>query len=486
MKLKILLWLAVVLSFSRTNGSGAVDPIQIQFELMARAYSHFSLNIIVKNQPLRFRPPMGADNTATNAFAAEQEQVRLVKELGTWTDDRDALAALLKHADPKGRTLALGALFLREDGRDLPLIASLINDPAPTFPNLHASMNSRPGPPAMSEVESPQTVGEVAQAMLAYCGVPHDDRQVGIGYGGLDKRTGITTNDFADYWKKYEGREYSASWFAVKMKRATRLTDPIPQEAQPDIERVLAQMKSLPMPDCVWTRLYVMAPGDNELLAATKNLGPATLMRFLQRQKISDDPDLLMDKNNGQFDQISRFILGNADQLLRPEDADALLACEKVERDGSGVNPAWFIGAALVQPARASEILRGALAETAQSQLAGTLWRIRGAAELDFLVNWLYSVLPTAIEPWHQPEEFLRTVQGAARPDTKQLLIALIQHPRFDYTDWTTLKGLLQIVNASRATPLVDERGIYGAEPGGGLPDKKTEMCRWRNLLRHE
>ena len=52
-------------------------------------------------------------------------------------------------------------------------------------------------------------------------------------------------------WQKYAGREYSASWFMVKMKRATRQITPIQPEYRPDIQRVLAEMKALPTPDRV-------------------------------------------------------------------------------------------------------------------------------------------------------------------------------------------------------------------------------------------
>jgi hypothetical protein len=93
---------------------------------------------------------------------------------------------LLKHPDPKVRTLALGAIFQREDGRDLPLIASLINDSALTFPNLHNVIGSGGGPQPLSEFEDSQTVGYVAQAMLAFWGVPHDGRPVGSGLGALN------------------------------------------------------------------------------------------------------------------------------------------------------------------------------------------------------------------------------------------------------------------------------------------------------------
>jgi hypothetical protein len=81
------------------------------------------------------------------------EQLRLGKELRELSGDQNSLVALLQHPDPKVRTLALGAIFEREDGRDLPSIATLINDSAPTFPNLLESLNQQAGPRALAELE---------------------------------------------------------------------------------------------------------------------------------------------------------------------------------------------------------------------------------------------------------------------------------------------------------------------------------------------
>jgi WD40 repeat protein len=515
MKSKLILCLALVLSgilpsVYQVQSADATNPTRVRLERMAETYGHFSLTAVIHNRALRLWPPMEEIMAATNSLgiwkrgtnALAAEPLHLVGELRELSGNRDALAELLKLPSPKVRTLALGAIFQREDGRDLPLIASLINDPAPTFSNLHESVNSMGGPRPVSEVENQQSVGDVAQAMLAFWGVSHEGQPVGMEFGR--PATSITTDDFAEYWKKYAGRQYAASWFMVKMKRATRQTTPIQPEYKPDIQRVLAEMKALPMPDRKWTQLYVLAPEgwfefekdnfvatDGELIAMIKKISPESLLHFLQRKNVSDDPDLLMDKDNQEFVRMSNFILRHADQLLRPEDADALLACEYTEHDSGGVNPAWAIGAALVQPARAGEILHDALAhetrsyETAAGTLAGALWQIRGPAEMDFLVNWFYNVLPTASEPMHQPVAFLWGVQAAARPDTKQLIAALVKDSRFDYTDWDTLTELLKIVNASRSTPLVKERDIYDAQPNG-LLDDRIVLASWRNLLRRK
>ena len=500
MKLRLVLSFALVLSRVGFDCFGqqaisADDSIPLRLATMARTTSHFSLTVLVANRPLRLWEQM-EDVTSptgrTNSLAAGQ--LRLAKELRALSGDRAALAALLKHADPKIRTLALSAIFQREDGRDLPLIATLINDSAETFPALQESMSSVGGSP----IEPTQSVAHVAQAMLAFWGVLRDGRQVGM-FGREGELAGLSTSDFAEYWKKYEGREHSASWFAVKMKRATRRTTPIQPEYRADIQRVVDEIRALPMPTRSWTQLYVLCPDswfldsssrlatDEELITSAKALGQETLLRFLQRLPVTDDPDLRTDKANDALQPIKNFILYHAGELLRPEDADALLACEKSERTKSGVSPVWSIGAASVQPARAGEILRAALARETRSyvdaagQLAGAMWRIRGAEEIDFLADWFF----TAAEPMPQPEAFLWIVGAAGRSDTRELLAALVKHPRFEFTDWTTLKEILKITNADRPTPLVNQEDIYGARTGD-LVDQKLVLATWRNKLSRE
>lgn len=504
MRTKFIIGLALCLG-GLVPAAFADEPTSARFEQMATNYSHFSLETIIKNRPLRLWGEFEEPKPGTGGLGRwlpnplVEEQNRLVQELRSLDGDRAALAKLLKHPDARVRTLALGALFQREDGHDLPLLAGLIDDPAFTYTNLHDSMSQGGGPPPLSEVENTLTVGQVAREMLAYWGVAHDGQTVRMGYGdGFD--AGITKNDFAAYWQKYAGRDYAASWFAVRMKRATRQTDPIQPDYRADIDRVIADMRALPAADGRWIQFYVLAPGnqftgglvpDDDLIALAKAIGPDALLRFLQRQPVCADPDLRLDQDDGLFVGISNFILDHADKLLRPEDCDAVLACQYVMHDSGGVNPAWVIGASLAQPARAGVLLHDALAhetrtyETAAGELAGALWRIRGPAELYFLVNWFYTVLPSSSELMHQPVAFLWGVQRAARPDTKELMAALVKEPRFDQTDWPTLVEILKIVNQGRPTPLVAERDIYNAQPNG-LADVHRVYPDWRNRLRHE
>lgn len=154
MKAKIILCLAlmlsgVLLSAVQADGGKADSATRMRLEQMAQTYSHFSLTVVVHNRPLRLASAMELASATTNGIhilkpgtnVLAAEQLRLVKELRELSGDQNSLVVLLQHPDPKVRTLALGAIFEREDGRDLPSIATLINDSAPTFPNLHESLN---------------------------------------------------------------------------------------------------------------------------------------------------------------------------------------------------------------------------------------------------------------------------------------------------------------------------------------------------------
>jgi len=163
MNLKLLLGLALILggglfATTQAQSADAKDTTRIRLEQMATNYSHFSLEAVIRNRPLRLWGVMAKTQSGdSRPFVWKPnplvgEQARLVQELRSVDGDRPALATLLKHPDPKVRTLALGALFQREDGRDLPLLAGLIDDPALTFTNLHESMSQMGGPQPMAEV----------------------------------------------------------------------------------------------------------------------------------------------------------------------------------------------------------------------------------------------------------------------------------------------------------------------------------------------
>jgi hypothetical protein len=484
-------WLAGFLVISTFTIPVRAQSLQAQFERMAKDHSHFPLEAVVQHRIVTIWDSEPDGDPAYRALA--DEQVKLINELQAASFDLPALEPLLKSPDPRIRTLAIGAIFQREEGRDLPLIATLIGDPAQTFPDFHRSMSSMGGPRPLAEMVNPQTVGDVVQAMLHYWNVPHDGGPSGEGFPPISEQ------DFKQYWKIYEGRAYSASWFAVSMKRATRQATPQQPQYVTDTERVLGELRALAQPDRSLIELYVLTDSkvasDAYLISEARQLGPETLVSFLQRKPVSSDPALHFydhsnspanDWRNQPFNRMADFILRNADQLLRPEDAPALLACESAERKPSGVSPAWSIGAALLQPERAGEILHAELEHSTRYQqtgrLTGTLWRLRGAAELPFLVDWFYSPQSgNSVEP----TEFLREVQAADRADTQQLLAALVRDSRFVQTNRTELILLVDMVNSHRTDPVVDQMGSGAAWPSR-YQDNRVTREDWRNSLRRE
>lgn len=440
--------------------------VRAALESMAKTNTYFSLTSVVKNRELSLA-----------VFPRNEELQKMLVDIKSMSaslralrENRSALAALLEHDNPKVRTLALGALFMREDKADLPLIASLLDDSAPTFLHLHENYSS--GFEPLADLISPLKVEEVAQAMLKAAEMPSRSMM-----------------EFKAQWQKYEGRPQSAKWFQFKLERANRRTSPIQGEYRADIQRVIAEMEALPLPDRGWTRLFVLCTfkdgmvTDDYLVAAARELGPDALLRFMQGEKVTEDPDVrLTGQDDYRLGSIRSFILLHADQLLRPEQFETLLSNGRSER----VAPFWLAGAALVRPDRASEILRGAITAKmpGSALLASVLWRLRGQAEAGFLADWFYSRKRNQGATSYYVS-FLGEVRALARKETPELMKALIRHEGFHLTNWGELDEMLVIAGDRRGAPLIERRKIYDAwqrEDG----DLKGALAEWRNLLRRE
>ncbi len=479
-KTKFIFCLALVLTGVLVGLCGASsafgdDLLQHRFEQIAHTNTHFSLTVITRNRPLRLW-------TGKNPLA--NDQIRLAQELRSLSDDRANLAALLKHPNPKVRTLALGAVFEREDGHDLPLIATLLDDAAATFPDLHESMNSAPGPRPMVELESPQSVGMVAEALLKFWGIQHQGRWLIRSEGGSKI---ITTNDFAIYWESHRNRDYCAGWFGVKLARACRSTSPTQREYIADILKVRHQIDQLPADDRAWILLWLFGEygsdqltTENELLELAKQLGSERLMLMLQRKIPCTDPDLQpRDSNNWPYKRMTLFVLKNASQLLKSEDADKLLACRAYEADqnrhgglGDPTDPQWWaVAAAYLQPAMAKQILHTAFdniqgrdeyhAEM-RADLAVALWDVCGESEGKFLVNWFYQEFPSKQLWVNWRRSFIENVSAVKQPSPKKLISRLVKDSRCKSMDWdvASLQSLANVINGWLGEPAVPQHDI--------------------------
>lgn len=434
MKLRRSIWCLIFSLLAALPSSGQGDDrTRRELERMAVAYTHISHTTIIMNRELRLAW-FGSGGEADRLVA---DQVRLLGELRSLSRDRASLVELLKHADPKVRTLALGALFQREDGRDLALIAPLMADTAATFPDLHQSMSSG-GSSQRTDFETTQSVAQVAMTMLRpYLGAVGMGSPGGFGDFSVVPATEakVYAADFAKYWARRQNRERCASWFLVRLRRA--VSGPTPTQAA---QKVLAEIDMLPPVERAWTLLYVGFEShptgllsQDSVVTALKVLGPDRLLDFLQHKPGPDDPDLQYDEltdsgRSSSFAWKAGFILKHAQELLRPAAAAALL--ERIalkETRFNGISP--WVGAAvelkhMEAPEQLGEFVRGALASYplrvanhrgTQGVLMGALWRTRGLAEKQWLVDWFYRALADVdgSAEYESPGSFLNAVHAA-------------------------------------------------------------------------
>ena len=466
---------------------------QEQMKEGARTHTHFVTFDVIWNRPsLAVEWPV----------EVHKQQAKLLADLLAWSKHPAAVRPLIQHADPKVRMLALGALFVREDPQDLPLIATLVEDKTPSLKNIRVPTISYLADSVvvkfpLDKLESPQTVGDVAQSMLQwYMKAAHQAQGT----------------SFAEYWKPRAGRKTCASWFLARLRRATRQTSPLQPQYQEDINRVLTEINALPPAERAWTQLYVLHSDYDELpdkwrnkpkgancLASLEAVGPDSIVQFLQRKRVTDDPDLWFDdgKRGSPFILMSKFVLQHAITLLRPQDAPLLLECEKERIESMGKSPIWAVAAAELTnqnaPETAKSIMDDALLRfpggNDQATLIGALWRFQGVTEKQRIVDWLYQAQAKANRESrsssdHVPSNFLRQVRVANRPDTRPLLAAIVMDSRFDETDYWTLELLLETVNAELPEPLCDMREVGNASPHFTRPDQQTLHAKWRGVLR--
>jgi hypothetical protein len=419
---------------------------------------------------------------------------RQVEKMADPGDEVKTLTDLLRHDSPKVRTLAAAALFARLDPKILPDLVPLARDPAETFPTprLTAVPFGSGSKPAMDR----QTVGQVVTSMLQEYLIP-----AGYHYG-LDGVPGHP--GFEDYWARRKDRDHCAGWFEVQLRWASGGTLPTRKVHVPAVRDVRRRIDRLPEEDRVFTLLWLRdGPGgdvlasEDDLIAACQHLGPAPLVKLLQRQIPSDDPDLQpRPSNNSQYARMQMFVLQHASQVLRPEDADAVLACEASERDylKHGISdplltPEWFIATVELQPAKAKEILTPAW-DRAQgldrytpdyrARLVSTWWRRVNDADPAFVVKWFYEEKPERGRFPNCRALFLREFGPTPGPRDRKLLAALVADRHFDALDWQSLDQMIQLVNSWEKRPVVSPEELRSVQHPLGMGHFDWEQDRAR------
>ena len=416
------------------------------------------------------------------------------------------LRALLKHGDPKVRTLAMAALFDREDPRFLPDFFALLPDAAMSFPALQPmhrlpEMNL-PGP------KTTQTVGQIARQFLSFYLDPagyHYPAEGGSGQPG-----------FKEYWQEYKDRTYSASWFQVNLARAGQGCSPTPADRVGKIKGLRQEIDRIPLPDRAWVLLILHGEWgsehlvtDDELVTQLKRVGRPNLLRLLRKESISSDPALRSrPSNNFSYHRMCIFVLQHAAELLSPQDAGVLLEREKWERRYSEHNITdplisgwWPIAAARLNVTQADSILTEAMPRFKDEylrddrvNLALALWRLVGEPAKEFLAD---SFLSFELGP-----SFLKTLTDSPAERDVSLLKSLVNDSRLVRLSWRSLEALVRLANAHCPKPLVTAEEFQQAwHPSGielaygDLPEarrrfpKETQalldkMAQWRQRLK--
>jgi hypothetical protein len=134
------------------------DQVRADLEQMAAELPYLALRSALYDRPHYF---------VVAEPQKKETHDRILKRIGATHYSKQALWELLTHADPKVRTLALVALYSREDATVLPAIVDLVGDTARTF---DGRPKRAPLPPGVAwGVGPPERVQEVddfARAML--------------------------------------------------------------------------------------------------------------------------------------------------------------------------------------------------------------------------------------------------------------------------------------------------------------------------------
>ena len=449
--------------------------LEKEFEKFAGESAYFEINDVLYRQEPYISGATAEENAKYTAFIKHFLSIHATK---------DQLIPLLKQPTdyppgPKIRTLVIAALATLDDPAVLPAIADFLPDGSPTFSRREMqAQRAQTGPP---HPKTDVTVGENAQEALFYWLDPAG--YTGYQFLGRREESQKSRKEFDEYWSKHKYRAYCASWFAVRMKkmRSTPVmqgTTPIFPDQSAEIKRsVRADLEKVPEPDKTWIALWLNheSPGalysQAELLEMCRKLGPDALMGALKQQRsVSDDPDI-QHGNSGtrsDFTALAQFILQNAGALLRPEDSAAL-----VNFGGSAYSsPLWFVAAAQLQPAKAVEILRGAMEKLpGDPTLAAALWKTGGESQAGFLADQFYAVaLNGDVMRNGWGGEFIDAVSPEENPPARKLFAAILQDKRLDdlKLDWRTFRSLAKRINSWAPQPVVSDEEINKATEGEG------------------
>lgn len=463
----------------------AETSINDKFVALAASASVFDTDSLVYGHN-----PFRRDFPETPREKAEHEQFRwLVKN-----SERGEVEGLLKHQDSRVRLVALAVLFEKEGPHSLPAIEALAGDKSETIP----MPGGIPQAVVIGKIREPiptrqQTVGDAAGVLLG-CYLK--------AAGGFFNPQGARQDSgFPGYWNKYGNLDHCLSWFAVDLKRAMRGCLPPGPECLPEILQVRKRIDQLPEGDRAWVLLGLRAEYEDfdeefgsgyanmlasreELVQLLQKLGPDQVVAFLQRKQVTRDPDFQPDGDFHYQAAARLFIYKNAAKLLRPQDADALIAQGKLESGDSAIkNPRatgwWWIAASQVRKDQAEPILlegyqtllRSGHSDDDELQLlVKQMCRVNGGYFINVVSTWFFD---PGDKPRRDRSGFVRSVAKIGQPSGRQVLANLLQHPQADRMRNPELAEFASAINSWVPKPVATPEEIKTLRgqtwKGGGI-----------------
>jgi len=429
------------------------DQTRVDYESMAKMMPYLALECVLFDREEHIFEVADLNK--------KKEHFEVLRQTTDQKYSIEALLRLLKHGDPKVRTLAAVALFDREDPSVLPALVELCDDDALTFdghPELNAIWlhNTGIGPPELK-----QNVSQIVRKMVSFY-----MERAGFYYGIKDS----SRPGFAEYWGARKDRSYCAGWFAIQLVRACRGTSQRYPDSTARIQKLRQRIDQLPADDRTWVLLWLNGEmgskalvTEPELLDACKHLGPDKLILMLRNKISTDDPDLQpRPSSNWFYERMSLFVLQNSVQLLRSEDSENLLVCEKLR--GVYKTPWWAIAAASLNQKCATQVLHDAMSRfqskydsDERAEVCAATWNLVGDTEVGYILDWFYNE-KLELGSIRCRSRFIRTI--GSQKNGGQMIYRLIQDPRFAEINWEALVEMARVVNKWTDKPILTEDEI--------------------------
>ena len=445
-------------------------------------------------------PPDDVLQAANRESGAEQSAFAP----GPWS--ADDIRPLLRHADPKVRTLGIVLMYQLNRVDVLPEIADLIDDDGVTFPEAQQgavalNLGANEAVPQRKWPMREQRVGAFARKVIqAYAEASAELRPMQFEVGGTgparDRLPALREQLVAFAQKRHPTMCTAA--LVIAMQRATQGTTPLPHDRQGRAQAVLSLLQQIEMPRRFFVahRLGVQERGGarypgNYLLNLARDLPHELRMDAILGRAAIDDRDI----NDFGY----RFFEEHAAELFTFDDADEFLAAPAAENTRWLARPSpragLILAAARLRPASAEEILLPAMDAFKEDGSVGSDMRLEIAVELCLLgndkgiergIDWFFAFAPQPGSYGGGREGFLGRLARRDPIRARHVTERVIRDDRLTTLGPASTRTLMQAVQGYLGRPLAsdaDIRDSYGIDEA--QRDRKLpSLAEWHAALR--